>query len=355
MHRLGPFLISIIILLQNNCFAQSNLLVKVKKDNLYGFVNPSGKTIIDIKYEVVGDFHHGLAFFKEKGRFGFINKKGEVIVKPIYSSVSSFNEGRATICTKTSDEKTFHFLNNVCGYIDTLGNEIIPMQYDIASDFYNGVAAVHIGDSCGYIDPKGNWAIDLQYSDCEDFDKLPVTIVTTQDYDDIYIDLKNNDISTDELDGIDVMDQMLSKKYTPENRFPFKSKTNNLYGLENFEGEILFNPYYDYIYKASEEIHIVKKDGKWGAINFKNKEIIKPKYDALNRFSEGIACFKLNGKWGLLNKKGKVILDPIYEEIGNFRNGYVWFLDNGKQGYLDINGKVIVEAIYSKNTKSYFN
>lgn len=52
---------------------------KNKANNKWGFVNKQFKEIIPHKYDEVGMFVDGLAYFKIKNIEGYINKRGEVV------------------------------------------------------------------------------------------------------------------------------------------------------------------------------------------------------------------------------------------------------------------------------------
>ena len=50
------------------------------------------------------------------------------------------------------------------GYIDRTGNVIIAPQFQQASEFSEGVAAVNIDGKWGYIDQKGQIVIEPQFA-----------------------------------------------------------------------------------------------------------------------------------------------------------------------------------------------
>jgi hypothetical protein len=52
---------------------------KNKANNKWGFVNKQFKEIIAYKYDEVGMFVDGLAYFKIKNIEGYINKKGDIV------------------------------------------------------------------------------------------------------------------------------------------------------------------------------------------------------------------------------------------------------------------------------------
>ena len=77
-------------------------------------------------------------------------------------SIYDFRDGLASF--RTNDKK---------GIIDTLGNVIVPMKYDEIEPFMDGVARVEIfGDyptHYGYIDKQGNEVLPVIYTDADDW------------------------------------------------------------------------------------------------------------------------------------------------------------------------------------------
>lgn len=53
----------------------------------------SGKVIVKAQYEDAGEFSvNGLAAVKKDGKWGWINESGKVVVEPIYEMVSGFDQ-----------------------------------------------------------------------------------------------------------------------------------------------------------------------------------------------------------------------------------------------------------------------
>jgi hypothetical protein len=63
---------------------------KVKKRNVYGFVDIFGNEIVTPKYKMARSFSNGLAAVKNNEKWGFINKSGSEIIKCNYSYCSDF-------------------------------------------------------------------------------------------------------------------------------------------------------------------------------------------------------------------------------------------------------------------------
>src|SRR2546428_11275103 len=67
-------------------------------------------------------------------KWGYIDKTGKMIIQPQFEDIRFFSEGLACV---TVDGKKY-------GYIDKTGSFVITPQYDAALSFSNGRAAVQI-------------------------------------------------------------------------------------------------------------------------------------------------------------------------------------------------------------------
>lgn len=67
-------------------YPNNKLFLKVK-DNQYGFVDKSGKLVIEYKYDKAYEFNsYGFATIKKDGKWGAINEQGQEIVPPTYET-----------------------------------------------------------------------------------------------------------------------------------------------------------------------------------------------------------------------------------------------------------------------------
>lgn len=55
-----------------------------------------------------------------------------------------------------------------------------------------------------------------------------------------------------------------------------------------------------------------EKDGKYGFVNTKGKFVIKPIFEKVYEFTNELAIIKYNGKWGLIDLHGNTIIEPEY-------------------------------------------
>lgn len=130
-----------------------SLIEDMDNDGNDFYIDKTGKIIITLsKYDFYNndrDFHEGLARVKSNGKYGFIDKTGKEIVQCVYDEAGVFNEG---VCCVIKDGKY--------GFIDKQGNVIIPFIYDKATVFHSGLAFVYKDGIYGYIDKDGNGTFD---------------------------------------------------------------------------------------------------------------------------------------------------------------------------------------------------
>lgn len=112
----------------------------------YGYIDGSGKAIINAQFEATGYFSEGLAAVRKGKLWGYIDRTGSLLVDPQFDGVSPFSEGLAAVNK-----------GGKWGYIDKTGRMPINPQFDVAGDFVDGLAMVWLGKKMGYILPTGKF------------------------------------------------------------------------------------------------------------------------------------------------------------------------------------------------------
>jgi len=78
---------------------------------------------------------------------------------------------------------------NKWGYVDYSGRVVVPLQFDGAEPFSEGLGLVYIRGKAGFIDKTGRMAIEPEYSGAQDFSEgLAVVVDENRLYS--YIDKK---------------------------------------------------------------------------------------------------------------------------------------------------------------------
>ena len=104
---------------------------KVKINSKYGFIDKTGKYIINPQYDELDWFREGFAGVKIDGKWGFVDFFGTVVIKPVYDSVCWFSDGLAVVSIK----KRY-------GAINKMGQYVIYPQFDKLLSFSEGLAGV---------------------------------------------------------------------------------------------------------------------------------------------------------------------------------------------------------------------
>ena len=89
------------------------------KDDLWGFIDKSGKLAIAPRFTRAGRFSCGLARVCQKGKWGFTDPTGKVVIPPIFDWADDFKDGAAKV-----------WLNRKITYIDTRGKVIVVTVED---------------------------------------------------------------------------------------------------------------------------------------------------------------------------------------------------------------------------------
>jgi hypothetical protein len=139
----------------------------------WGYIDRTGKVIIENQYRFADDFSEGLAGVVVGNKFGFINKKGEMVIAPGFTprrgdyawsgivATSRFSEGLAPVTISNASE-----INKVYGYINPKGDFVIAPQFMGAQIFSEGLALVAKWEpktnevtKVGWIDKTGQWVV----------------------------------------------------------------------------------------------------------------------------------------------------------------------------------------------------
>jgi hypothetical protein len=154
-----------------------------------GYIDITGRVVIQPIYNGAGNFSEGLAWAKaQNDEVGFIDQKGTWIIKPSFDKGGDFDSISGLARVKSTgfwvysqrDGKVKYFMNTKnfgefkngfaigektgkYGFFNANAEWAIPPQFDAVKDFKNGYAAAKLGDKWGIIDKHGNWVIDPQY------------------------------------------------------------------------------------------------------------------------------------------------------------------------------------------------
>lgn len=123
-----------------------------------GFINMSGKFVIEPRFESARDFRENLAAVRSGGKWGFVDTIGNIAIPPQFEEAQSFQEGLAGV--KIGDK---------WGFVDRMGRMVIRPQFENVIAFSDSFAVVYTGGAPSYIDRQGRTKIGKHFKEVTPF------------------------------------------------------------------------------------------------------------------------------------------------------------------------------------------
>lgn len=279
---------------------------------LWGYVDDSGREVMELQYLMAEPFSDGLALVQAVGgEWGFIDTTGqEVIPFGTYAYARSFSEGFATVYNKEDS----------CAVIDTKGNIVVPFgQYDSINKFSEGLAVVKKGNFFGVIDTAGNVVVEpvMVYSTIKPFSEGMAAVETYVDNKWGYIDNTGKEIIAPKYDNA----LSFSEGFAAVNLGADGNKSGGNWGFINMSGEEIISIIYSgYSYGGeSFEDGTVAVVASLNANKEKVMEIIDTnrnqvasleQYSLIGKFVDGMAVCQE----GIIDKQGILLVASNEDE-----------------------------------------
>jgi len=292
------------------CFSSKNERIFIKTKDLDGeeiICFPLQSYKGNPRYGLVENYHQGFARIKKDQVFGFVNYCGDEIIPCQYEKAEPFNDGKALV--KRVD---WYF-------VDAYGNESEALENIVDAKF------LRTGISIAKFTNGKKAFIDNTY----DVSKKPLS----EYFDDI--SAFNNDLfrvrvgktyGLIKIDGtikVDAIYDNLSAT-TEQGNSLLLIEQNKKVGLMDTQGNIKIKPYYESIMNIATPIAqninlgVVKDETGIRLIDFKDLRTSQP-YSFIGDFNKyGLAQIKEGKYIGFINTDLKVAIKPIYNSLGNF-------------------------------------
>jgi tetratricopeptide (TPR) repeat protein len=329
------------------------------KNQKWGYVNTTGKIIVEPQYDQAYDFSEGYAqvsrLINNKYTWGYINTAGKEVIPCKYAKSYEFSEGLGMVSTKDYPDDKY-------GFINYKGEMVIAEQYGYnpqylyANKFSEGLVAVGSGYKYGMINRKGEVFLPFNYNSISSFSE---GIATVSDGDNKYLLNHKKEMKLSIYKYVGEFSEGLAPVCTN-----YVSSGMHLNGKDGFidrTGKTIINPAYEVAAPFSEGLAAVEaetadtpKKYRWGFIDRSAKMVIPPQYDFFTDFSEGLAFVRkpepppgFGGTVFFIDRTGKIVIDLPNAKFSHntfFRNGFAMVENkDGSFVLIDKTGKAIKE------------
>ena len=240
------------------------LAIVVPENGKIRYIDKEGEIKIELKdADFAGNFHNGLAKYKLNGKWGFIDKSGKTIINPQYDNVFDFTENLAAISIKNDNEET------LWGFIDITGKTVVNPQFKNVQPFSNGLACVSIDSKqFGYIDKTGKYIINPQFEEATNF------------FGNVAAFKQGNFWGLIDKSGKIVVNPQFDYILLPPSNNLIAVLSDDKWGYIDMAGKYMINPQFDKATSFIGKIAIVEFSDKIGFIDKNGTYIVNPQFDA---------------------------------------------------------------------------
>ncbi len=385
-------------------------LYQIKLGNLSTFVDGEGQLILAEDWQI-DDLQHSVAILKKGRKYGVMkgvtSEQNKIILDIIYDTLHveenyilaaqklSQNDYGWSLYNNNGERLTSYVYQDIkpdsdgllavkrknhWGYINLLGEEVIPCQYLAVAPFSQGRASVDFIEGQGIIDTYGNWTI-------KPFKYKGASLNLERIHDDLYIfstqahhyeaaryglvdskgqemyvgnySLINNGHTIWEkndqdkyglitYDGKRLLDTKFDTISTLQEGVVYTFQKDGHYGIMNKDGGILvdLDNNFQELYPMSNHYLGVKIDDKFGFVDTLGRLRIANRYDSICSFQSNMAAIKLLGRWGYINRSENLAVQPHFEKAFPFVDGLAIVRKAGKYGLVNKRGEVILPNEY---------
>lgn len=355
-------------------FAQKDeLLLPMKQNGKWGYINDTGKVVIEPVYSQAFDFKtKKYAIVKQGLHFGIIDKQGKLLFATIYDSLKALNDSVLAIQYKglwgimTIEGKMIlpcsfdglsacwwkHLLyikDGLYGLLSISGKVITAAKYDEIVRYDSVFFTTVLNRQIGLIDTNG---FEYLQPDCESIEIKGDNIVFFEkDGKAGFITAKNKKRSAVIWNQLTILtaDGNYYNRYTP---YFIKAQYGDKYGLYSWKCDSLIcDTAYDDFFFLDKNFATFKSENKFGLVNAEGKILSEAKFESISYMGGKYFLVENKNKVGILDSAGKLIIPEEYNDLvclATCRNGIAYFKyqDNNKWGLIDDNGKENTAAAY---------
>lgn len=327
-----------------------------------GMIDSTGRQVVPCIYENIGYPSEGRIMVEKEGKKGYTDLNGNVVIPLRYPHAGDFSEGCATVAVVK--DSLFVFAT----FIDTLGRELFPPDFQDASAFCDGFAPVKLYERWGMIDHSGRMVLPTRY---EIMTAMQDTLFFAGDENGVALfdgrmqpltgfvytwkgDLSDGRIPVQRNGKYGFLDrhgrEVIPCTYDETGIFRLGRtlvRKGDRYGIVDTAGRLVLPIEYENTtlrgdkYMYSDSLALVEKEGRFGYVDFEGRLAIPFYFDDAYPFSEGLAAVRHNGMWGYVDTRGEVYMPFVFDLASPFRYGRAEVVYQGLTRKVNRKGKCV--------------
>ncbi len=271
---------------------------------------------------------------KVEGKYGFIDRSGTIVIIPQFDAASRFADGLAAVRIGTK-----------FGYVNTGGEVVIAPQFEAVEDFSEGRAVFQAGGKFGYIDKNGLVKISAQFDAAEDFHNGRAIVKLCCGSGWRGLGRKAGYLGSDRYGFINLEGKLIGHReflYVPLEgsfwrflgaRFARPAEDHALVRTTDDRVSIM-DSYGDVVivdkakvdeigdFGFGDGLAAAATGGKWGYLDTSGRWAIAPRFEEADGFKDGLARVRVAGQFGLIDRKGNFVVRPLFERIWTVSEGF---------------------------------
>lgn len=264
-------------------------------------------------------------------KWGYMDNSGKVVIEPKFMKATRFFDDLALVADETGK----------IGYIDRQGKVAIELKFEGASPFTEGYATAYQGGKAGVINKKGEFVLSPKYVRVGKFSGglAPAVVLRgrgeIQVEDGGYIDAKGNFVIPPQFDpGLTSFNEDLAGV----------RRVGQLWSFIDRNGKTVIAPKWNALGQFAEGLAgAMDEKSKWGFIDKTGTWVITPKFKQARFFSEGLAGVQIvdTPKWGYVDHKGEMVIKAQFDGVDQFLDGIAMVQVGSKIAYIDKAGNYV--------------
>ena len=311
------------------------------------YINSKGEEAIKVSAVSINNFSDGMArvrkYFWDGGakafnNYGYIDTSGKLVINHDFESAKDFKFGVASVKKRGQD---FFYI------IDKTGKRIIEKNFDKAPLIQDNIIIWKEGNSFGIMDFKGNIIVNVgKYIDYGGYDELGLCCVGKEKDANTwlygFIDKQGNEVipCTFKQEG--------TSSFAKDGHARMKG-SNGKTGIIDTTGQFVVVGSYGSVNQNGEGFFTAafgRNRTMWGLVDYENQVAIPGKYDDLRVPYKGLVRAELNGKHGYLKTDGTIFIPLEYDDWSSeYSKNDLAIFDKGDTKYVyTLDGELILKS-----------